>query len=265
MRLDARLPASVRSRWAPRADAAWPRVLSQFLELGVATRDVAAALVFYESLGFVQAPVGEAWPHPYAVVTDGRLCLGLHGLDFEQSLLTFVAPDLRTRLGALQDLGIEVEHARLDEISLNEATFRDPTHHLVRLLEARTFSPPALEPRHESVLGYFEEYLLASEDPAAAGRFWERLGFVAFAADGSATRRVVASSRDLNLAFEDLALDAPLLCFTAANMPERMAALRERGFAFASRLPRALADRDRTAALLQAPDGLHVLLMHTDE
>ncbi|HWJ06829.1 MAG TPA: hypothetical protein VNS57_13695 [Steroidobacteraceae bacterium] len=240
-------------------------MLSQFLELGIATRDVAAALAFYESLGFVQAPVGEAWPHAYAVVTDGRLCLGLHGLDFEEPRLTFVAPNLRTRLGRLQDLGIEVEHTRLDDLSLNEVTFRDPAHHLVRLLEARTFSPPTLEPHQESVLGYFEAYLLATEDPAAAGRFWERLGFVAFAGDDATTGRVVASSRDLNLAFEDLALDAPLLCFTAANMPERIAALRERGLAFARRLPRALAETDREAALLQAPDGVHLLLLQADE
>jgi len=240
-------------------------VLSQFLELGIATRDVAAALAFYESLGFVQAPVGDAWPHPYAVVTDGRLCLGLHGLDFGEPRLTFVAPDLRTRLGRLQDLGIEVEHARLDEASLNEATFRDPAHHPVRLLEARTFSSPALEPRHESVLGYFEEYLLATEDPSAAGRFWEQLGFVAFVADDPATGRVVASSRDLNLAFEDLALDAPLLCFTSANVRERIATLGARGFAFARRLPRAVAQRDREAALLLAPDGVHMLLLQADE
>lgn len=239
-------------------------MLSQFLELGIATRDVAAALAFYESLGFVQAPVGGAWPHSYAVVTDGRLCLGLHALDFGHPLLTFVTPDLRTRLGGLQDLGIEVEHARIDEVSLNEAAFRDPTDHVVRLLEARTFSPPALDPCHESRLGYFEEYLLATEDPSAAGRFWERLGFVAFAADGSTTGRVVASSRDLNLAFEDIPLDSPVLCFAASDMHDRVATLRTRGFAFARRLPRALAALDPEAALLLAPDGVHLLLVQTE-
>ena len=43
--------------------------------------DVPASLAFYESLGFVQARVGDAWSHPYAVVTDGRLFLGLHEHD----------------------------------------------------------------------------------------------------------------------------------------------------------------------------------------
>ena len=72
--------------------------LGRFLEISLAATDVAESLAFYESLGFVQASVGETWPHSYAVVTDGRLCLGLHGLDFESPLPTWVAPSLRERL-----------------------------------------------------------------------------------------------------------------------------------------------------------------------
>jgi catechol 2,3-dioxygenase-like lactoylglutathione lyase family enzyme len=258
MRPGARPPANERSHWAPRADA----VFAQFLELGIATRDVAGALAFYESLGFVQAPVGEAWPHPYAVVTDGRLNLGLHGLDFEGPLLTFVTPGVRSQIDRLQQLGIEIEHARIDDLSLNEVAFRDPALHAVRLLEARTFSPPSLPPGHESVLGYFQEYRVATADPAAAGRFWEGFGFVAFDGEDATTGRIVASSRDLNLAFEDLSLDTPVPCFVASDMGERIARLRERGFEFARRVPRALASQE--AALLQAPDGMLLLLARSE-
>ena len=53
-------------------------MLGRFLEYSVATPDVAASLEFYIKLGFSPAEVGEAWPHPYAVVTDGRIHLGLH-------------------------------------------------------------------------------------------------------------------------------------------------------------------------------------------
>jgi hypothetical protein len=239
-------------------------VLAHFLEIGIATRDVAAALGFYESLGFVQAPVGEAWPHVYAVVTDGRLCLGLHDQDFDEPRLTFVTPELRTKLGELHELGVAIEHAQLDELSLNEATFRDPAGNAVRLLEARTFSPPALEPGQESMLGYFEEYLAASDDPGEAGRFWERLGFVAFEEAGSDTGRIVASSRHLNLAFEDVALDAPLLCFATGDLSVRVESLRDKGFAFARRMPRALEARGRAAALLLVPAGPQLLLMQAD-
>ncbi len=50
----------------------------RFHELSIATADIRASLDFYESLGFWQAPTGDAWHHPYAVVTDGRVVLGLH-------------------------------------------------------------------------------------------------------------------------------------------------------------------------------------------
>ncbi len=53
-------------------------MLGRFLEFSLATPDVRASLDFYTRLGFSEAEVGEAWPHPYAVVTDGRICLGLH-------------------------------------------------------------------------------------------------------------------------------------------------------------------------------------------
>jgi hypothetical protein len=53
-------------------------LLGKFLEVSVYAPDIPASLEFYESLGFVQASTGETWSHPYAVITDGRLCIGLH-------------------------------------------------------------------------------------------------------------------------------------------------------------------------------------------
>jgi hypothetical protein len=237
-------------------------VLGRFLELSVATGGVAESLGFYESLGFAQASVGEAWRHPYAVVTDGRMTLGLHGTgDDATQRLTFVTPDLRSRVEELAELGVVVDHARLDDASLNEVQFRDPAGACVRLLEARTFSPPALEPTFESAVGYFEGYVIGSDDLAAAGTFWERFGFVAFqdAGDEELPPRLVASHRDVNLMFLELDLPAPMLCFSAADMPQRVTRLQERGFTFARRVPRPL--QAIGAAVLQAPDGVQVLLV----
>jgi catechol 2,3-dioxygenase-like lactoylglutathione lyase family enzyme len=232
--------------------------LGRFLEIGIATQDVAAALAFYESLGFVQASVGEAWPHPYAVVTDGRISLGFHGTDFESPLPTWAVPNLRERLDELRALGIEVEQARLDELSLHEAVVRDPAGRPLRLLEARTFSPPALDAGYESTLGYFEEIAVGVTDLALAGRFWEAMGFVAFEPVTDPVPKVVAASTDLNLGLLDGALPTPLLCFSAVNMAERIAVLRDKGHAFARRVPQGF--DARSTAVLQAPDGVQILL-----
>ena len=235
--------------------------LGRFLEISVAATDVAASLAFYESLGFVQATVGEAWPHAYGVVTDGRVSVGFHAIELEAPLLTWSAPSLRTRLDALATVGIEADEARLDDSALNRALLRSPSGQGVQLLEARTFSPPALAPGHASRLGYFEEFAWPASTAAfaEAQSFWEPLGFVAFDAVTAPFDRIVASSRDVNVALYDIDLRAPVLVFSAPDMPARIADLRERGYRFALRTPRALAARG--AALLEAPEGTALLLV----
>ena len=233
--------------------------LGRFLEVSLAAADVAESLAFYEALGFVQATVGEAWRHPYAVVTDGRLSIGLHGGDFESPLPTWVAPSLRERVDALTGLGVEIAESRLDDLSLHEVRFRDPSGQLLRVLEARTVSSPDLPPGHTTALGYFEEFAIATASLAEASAFWERLGFVAFEPLVEPLARAVASSRDLNVGLYAVDLSAPMLVFTAADMAARITRLREQGLRFSKRLPRALAAID--AAVLEAPEGTQLLLL----
>lgn len=233
--------------------------LGRFLEISLAAADVAESLAFYEALGFVQASVGEAWPHPYAVVTDGRLCLGLHGLDVESPLPTWVAPSLRDRLDALAALGVTIEEARLDDLSLHQARLRDPSGQPLRLLEARTFSAPALSPSYSSNLGYFEEFAISTQDPGVASEFWENVGFVAFEPVLEPLPKVVAASRDLNVGLYGIDLPAPALVFSDATMQERIAHLRDLGYRFTQRLPRELAAMG--AAMLEAPEGTRLLLL----
>mgnify|MGYP001764160387 CR=1 FL=1 len=235
--------------------------LGRFLEISIAASDVAASLAFYEALGFVQAPVGEAWPHAYGVVTDGRVSIGLHALELDAPVLTWSAPALRGRLDALAALGIEPVAARLDDSALNHALLRSPSGQGVQLLEARTFSPPALVPGHASKLGYFEEFAWSASTAgfAEAQSFWEPLGFVAFDAVSSPFDRIGISSRDVNVALYDLDLRSPLLVFSAPGMAARLAELRDRGLRFASRVPRALAAIG--AAMLEAPEGTLLLLV----
>lgn len=233
--------------------------LGRFLEISLATTDIAESLAFYESLGFVQASVGEAWPHPYAVVTDGRVSLGLHGAGFESPLPTWVAPSLRERLATFAALGVTIEDVRLDDVAMHQVLLRDPSGQPLRLLEARTFSPPVLSPAHSSTLGYFEEFAVATPDLTAASAFWERLGFVAFEPVLEPLPKVVAASRDLNLGLYGIDLAAPVLVFSDATMPDRIGSLRDRGYRITQRVPGELLAIG--AALLEAPEGTQLLLL----
>lgn len=233
-------------------------LLGRFLEVSVHAPDVLASLQFYESLGFVQASTGDAWAHPYGVVTDGRLAIGLHQSGFEATSLTWVMPGLARHAASLAALSIEFEFARIDEVAFNELRFLDPSGQAVTMLEARTFTPPNLAPTHETQLGYFEEFGIPTADLDAAAAFWDRLGLVAFEPERRPFDKVVLAGRDLNVALYDLDLRAPVLTFSSPDMPARIGQLRDRSYAFVDRLPRGLAASD--SAILRAPEGTLLLL-----
>ncbi len=120
-------------------------MLGRFLEMSVHAPNVLESLEFYQKLGFTQAQVGETWSHPYAVVTDGRLFIGLHQYEFDSPSLTFVKPELSRHIDTLEGFGIEFAFRKLGNDVFNEAGFHDPDRVMVTLLEARTFSPPTRE------------------------------------------------------------------------------------------------------------------------
>jgi catechol 2,3-dioxygenase-like lactoylglutathione lyase family enzyme len=233
-------------------------MLGRFLEVSIHAPDVPESLAFYESLGFVQAPVGDTWRHPYAVVTDGRLHLGLHAYAFDSPALTWVHPGLVQHAPRLQALGIDLAFARLGEDALHELGFLDPSGQMLAVLEARTFSPPSLPATHASQLGYFEEFGIPTPDRARATAFWDALGFVAFDPESAPVAKVVAAGRDLNVGLYAPDLPRPVLTFSDPQMPQTIVALRERGYRFAARLPRGLDARE--CALLEAPEGTQILL-----
>jgi catechol 2,3-dioxygenase-like lactoylglutathione lyase family enzyme len=233
-------------------------VLGRFLEVSVHSADIPASLAFYESLGFGQAAVGDAWDYPYAVVTDGRLHLGLHARDLPSPSLTWVQPGLLEHAPRLQALGIEFDFELFGEDTLHRVGFTDPAGQAIALLEARTFSPPALAANHPTLLGYFEEFGLPTADLARSSAFWDSLGFVAFDPVREAFTKVVAAGRDLNVGLYDTDLRSPVLTFSDPDMAQRIETLRERGHRFAERLPRGMSTRDN--ALLVAPEGTWLLL-----
>jgi catechol 2,3-dioxygenase-like lactoylglutathione lyase family enzyme len=233
-------------------------VLGRFLEVSVQTPDILESLAFYESLGFVQARVGDLRTHPYAVVTDGRLSLGLHACEMASPVLTWVHPDLAPHAAELESLDIELDFSRLGEDAMHEIGFRDPSGQRIMLIEARTFSPPPASDLHASSLGYFEEYGVPVMDLPRSSAFWDSLGFIAFDPERVPFTRVVASHRDLNVGLYDTDLRNPVLTFSNPRMAERITELRNKGHRMPDRLPRGMDPQQN--ALLEAPEGTWLLL-----
>jgi len=235
----------------------------RFLEISVHAPEIRESLEFYEALGFVQAAVGETWPYPYAVVTDGRLFLGLHGAVVRSPALTFVLPNLARGIDTLKRRGVVFDQERIGNDVFNQASFADPNGQCVNLLEARTFSPPPVDMMHASTCGYFVEYGLPVKDAAASRDFWEPLGFVAMEEELLPFARTPLTSDLLNLGlYRTRALRHPLLTFEDPDMRERLGRLRERGFKLSDDMPDSLDDGEN--AVLQAPEGTRLLLMRSE-
>jgi catechol 2,3-dioxygenase-like lactoylglutathione lyase family enzyme len=238
-------------------------MLGRFLEYSIPTPDIRASLAFYGKLGFSSAEAGETWPHAYAVVTDGRIHLGLHGIADSAPALTFVKPDLLRHLAALERLGVQLEFRRLGNDVFNELGWLDPSGHLVRMVEARTFSPSKRAPTQTSLCGYFTELALPSTDLEAAKAYWETLGFVGMDELDAPLPHVACTSDSIDIGlYESAHVPLPALVFEAVDIPAALARLAAAGIS-PSQTPRPL--RGARAALLTAPEGTPVLLMPASE
>lgn len=235
----------------------------RFLEISIHTAVIQESLEFYQSLGFEQANVGETWPYPYAVVTDGRLFIGLHGAVVRSPALTFVLPQLATGIAKLKQRGIGFDQERLGNEVFNQAAFTDPNDLSVNILEARTFSPPAVDTAIATTCGYFAEFGIPVRDPAPGRDFWEPLGFVALEEELQPFPRTSLTSNLINLGlYRTRGLRQPVLTFEDPDMRERLTRLRERGFKLSDEMPDSL--DEATNAILEAPEGTRLLLLQSD-
>ncbi len=111
----------------------------------------------------------------YAVVTDGRLFLGLHGRAMPAPALTFVMPRLMHGIEQLEQLGIEFEDLQLGNEVFNRVSFRGPSGQCVeRVRGAHIFAAASSRASRPATCGYFTEYGLpvARAGPDASG-FWK--------------------------------------------------------------------------------------------
>jgi hypothetical protein len=234
-----------------------------FHEFSVAVEDVRGGVEFYERLGFTQATTTDAFTHPYGVLTDARLYIGLHQRSGPSPTLTFVRPGIAASLAAFATAGIHLSRCRTGEEVFNEIAFSDPFGHEVAVLEARTYSPVARDATETSLCGDFAEVSLPVRDFAAAQAFWEPLGFVAAEEAQVPYPHLTLTSDHLDLAFHAPEVCArPMLVFRAADMGARVERLRTLGFTPG---PAAQVGAGGGSAVLEAPGGTPLLLLEASD
>jgi len=236
-------------------------VLGKFHEISIETRDIAESVAYYERLGFSQCGTTDTWPHPYGVMTDGRLYIGLHQFKFPSPTITYVHPGVAQHAHVIEKLGIEVAWKRVGDDAFNEFGFLDPSGQPVRVQEAPTHFASEQDPGGSSLCGDFAEYSLPSAEFPPMRAFWEPLGFVALEETETPYLRMSMTSDHIDLAVHrPRTLDQPMLVFAAADMGERIERLRALDVTMADDLPRGL--DPRSVALLRAPEGTALLLIN---
>lgn len=149
--------------------------LGRFHEISVSTADLDASLRFYEMLGFARGSIGDAWPHPYAVVTLGSLVLGLHQYKFPSPSFTTVHADIPGTLQVYRTAGAVIAFSKTGPDCFNEFGLRDPAGHMITLLERATHPDDAWTPARTSpTLGEFLAYSLPSAAPDISTGFGGR-------------------------------------------------------------------------------------------
>jgi catechol 2,3-dioxygenase-like lactoylglutathione lyase family enzyme len=235
-------------------------VLGKFHEISLQTADIAASVAFYERLGFSHCGTTDTWPHPYGVMTDGRLYVGLHQFKFPSPTVTYVQPDVAQHVHDIEKLGVEIAWKRVGEDAFNEFGFLDPSGQAVRVQEAPTHFASDRDRGESSLCGDFAEFSVPAPDFEPMREFWERLGFVAMTETDVPYVRVSMTSDHLDIAVHRArTLDQPMLVFAAADMGERIDRLRSLDIAMSDDLPRGLDPRH--GALLRAPEGTALLLI----
>ncbi|MGI9308098.1 MAG: hypothetical protein ACR2P6_02480 [Gammaproteobacteria bacterium] len=154
-----------------------------FLEISIPASNVLESLEWYLRLGFHEIPVGDTRDYHYAVVSDGRVCIGLHDLPAASFGLSFVLPDVARHARDLIDQGIEPEYARIGLDQFHELVLQDPDDQAATLLEAGTFSQLPDDATAPPILGQLSHLSLACSNLERSLGFWQDYGFTGVAHD----------------------------------------------------------------------------------
>ncbi len=233
-------------------------MLGRFLELSLAANPLGESFEFYRALEFADVPTGDILAHPYVVVCDGRLCIGLHERDSDEPALTFIRPNLRDYWRALRRHRIDFEFIKLADDEFNEIGFRDPNGQLIVLIEAQTFSPGSWKDDSDSVCGRFFEYSLMTSSRTSAAEFWQTLGFVTVSEGETPHPWIRLEGRGLSIGFHETAYFQPGPSFATTNFDARLEYLHAKGFK--TQRASATAGPLQASTTLVAPEGTPLYL-----
>ncbi len=148
----------------------------RFHELSLPTQDIAASLDFYRCLGFSEITTADIRRYPYAVISDGRIAIGLHAEKLDCPGLCFVQSDVARWARQLEAAGYDLSFARLGSDDFHEFALQDPSGNLAVVMEAPSFSRMSAQESPSPVTGPSAAIEFGCADVAEAREFWRLAG-----------------------------------------------------------------------------------------
>ena len=99
--------------------------------ISLAVKDIKASRAFYEAMGFQAIDGSEE--HRWLMMQNGESKIGLFEGMFENNMLTFNPPDVRTVQAALKEKGYSLEKEAEDGVGAAHVAVEDPDGNMILL------------------------------------------------------------------------------------------------------------------------------------
>jgi len=227
--------------------------LGKFVEISVAVPDLAKSLPFYERLGFEKSDQSlEPWP--WAVLNDGIVTLNLSQSTPGPLVLNYIAGDMRDRLNALSEAGIEATSLERGRESDLIGILESPSGIGISFLEYPARRIPRPSGLSTSKCGQFGELAVPVRDLASSMVFWTKAGFLPVRGSNLPYPWAVITDGLITVGlYETTDFDRPALVYYSDNTPERVEMLTYDGFEIGGEIPSPGGATGRT--IFEPPDG----------
>jgi predicted lactoylglutathione lyase len=227
--------------------------LGKYAHISISVRSLRESSPFYKGLGFEKL-FDSAHPRPWELLTDGCVNIHLYESYFISPALHYFSATMDETIVHLKRIGITPELQRSKDGSRQQHNFSDPNDFWVMLMHHNENTMPVPEGISRCVLGTFGEMSIGTDNLKAATFFWDKIGFRQTMKSNKPYGWAAMSDDVMKIGLHQTAtFSAPALTYFAADVRERIGALRERKISVAQELKGS--DGHAEGALISAPDG----------
>ncbi len=153
--------------------------LGENLEIALSVNDLETSLAFYKQLGYSQFSDPFAEPHPWLVLSDGDIHLGLHQYEQPSPALVYFSNQFKQVVDYLRRRDIPLIDKMEMEGQLISVAFRDPNGQHIGVVDLMGAQIPVPPIEHSTHMGKFGEFSIPTRDLQVSLEFWRQFGFEA--------------------------------------------------------------------------------------